>query len=41
MSNGLTFKLHIFSWNFREIAVRIENNACQISWQSDGNCVSN
>ena len=41
MSNSLTFKLHyIFLENFREVAVRPENNACQISWQSDENCVS-
>ena len=26
---------------FRQVAVRLENNACQISWQSDENCVSN
>ena len=37
MSNGLTFKLH----NIFSVAVRLENNACQISCQSDENCVSN
>ena len=42
MSNGLTFKLNIFILEIcRTDDVRLETNACQISWQSDENCLSN
>ena len=37
---GATVRM-IFLEIFREVDVRLENNASQISWQSDENCVSN